>query len=70
MKIKPGNLLKDEELKTLRGGQQVLCAVYYDDHYQGVWDFLCWDSQSECDASCASAFQNHTNPSCFCNYGY
>jgi hypothetical protein len=70
MNIKPGNLLKDEELKTFRGGQQVECAVYFDGHYQGLYPFLCYGSQSECDALCASAWSGHTNPWCFCNYGY
>ncbi len=70
MHIKPGYLLKDEELKTLRGGEQVQCAVYFDGQYQGLYTFLCYGSQSECDALCASAWSHHTNPWCLCNYGY
>lgn len=70
LQINPEKAIKNEELKTLRGGQQVQCAVYFDDHYQGLYDFLCFGSQSECDALCASAWTSHTNPWCFCNYGY
>ena len=72
MNINSGNLLKDEELKTLRGGQLVQCAVYYDGEngeYQGLHDFLCYDSQSDCDTKCEMAYADQ-NAFCFCNYGY
>lgn len=70
MQINSDKLMKDEDLMTLRGGQEVLCAVYFDGNYQGVYPFLCYDGQSECDALCASAWSHKTDPWCFCNYDY
>ena len=70
LQINPEKLMKNEELKTIRGGEQVQCAVYFGDDYQGLYPFLCYGSQSECDALCASAFTSHPDAWCFCNYGY
>jgi hypothetical protein len=70
LNINVEKLIKSEDLQKLRGGQQVDCAIYYDGHYQGVRQFLCYDSQEQCDQLCASAYSNHQNPWCFCNIGY
>lgn len=70
MNINPENLLKDEELKILRGGQQVDCAVYLDGDPPFITQFLCYGTASECDELCASAYYTHENAWCFCNMGY
>ena len=71
LNIKVGNQLKDEELKKLRGGTEVMCALYFGEHYQGLYPYLCNGSQSDCDEDCASGFLgDHPDAWCICNYGY
>lgn len=71
IQINPRNLLRNEELRTLRGGQSVDCALYFGGDFIDVRTFLCYGSQNECDELCASAYSDtHPDAWCFCNIGY
>jgi hypothetical protein len=70
LQINLNKLIDDEQLKSIRGGELVDCALYYDGTFQRMTQYLCYGTQAECDASCANAFYTHPDAWCFCNYGY
>ena len=70
LQINPENLIKDEELKELRGGWVGLCAVHSGGSVE-MKDWYCWGEMCSynwyVDQSCATYYGADY---CVCNTGY